>query len=657
MQIEKDDFKINFELNPTSKNSTGGLPIRKKRLLVGRSKACDIVIDSDDVTAIHAVLEIGVNGNKVYDMNSTNGTFINGRSVVVESFELGDKLRFASIEYQFKKFDKKDLMPPALEMLGSDLPPVIEKAESLPNAPAELDERETALYVPTVSYPLASDPKAEFSEYIFEDTEFLYPIFKYDLSKSAVEIIVLHKDRVYSVDYIPDKEGIYNLVGFNPKPNEVEFSYLGKDEKVPLVAVEGARTIVYPIPGYEFTSLSDAESNFDSGSIDLNRDDILRFKNGDLQIFIRGDAATPAIAHAPILSRDSGELNKYILLVFLFVFFVMGSLSFIEVDEEVEKEKVPERIARILYKKKIVAKKSKAIDKTKKAKKRLQKSNKLTQRPKKKSTKKVKRTKKASKTTTGKTGSKAAKKTGAVKKASANKGKKNTKKDIVRPAKVVGGKNKTKGGKSKPRSAKTKSKGRVDTYKSFNFSSTVSNLLSKGGSTSSFQAKSHSSDISSPSLADGSQSGATLKKARVSNNIGSLSGATSGKLDSSKGVEGIVDKKSIYTAGLPFRTVILGGMDPDIIRRIIEDHIPQFRYCYQKELDKSSREFSGVVRLNFLIGASGHVTKAGVDSFSPLPTKVKGCVVNVLRGIKFPEPLGGGVIEVNQPFNFYPKKK
>ena len=136
-----------------------------------------------------------------------------------------------------------------------------------------------------------------------------------------------------------------------------------------------------------------------------------------------------------------------------------------------------------------------------------------------------------------------------------------------------------------------------------------------------------------------------------------MSGSAQGKLDSSRGVEGLVDKKNIYTAGLPFKTVILGGMDPDIIRKIIEDHIPQFRYCYQKELDKAAREFSGVVRLNFIIGASGHVTKAGVDSFSPLPVRVKGCVVNVLKGIKFPEPLGGGVVEVNQPFNFYPKRK
>jgi hypothetical protein len=30
--------------------------------------------------------------------------------------------------------------------------------------------------------------------------------------------------------------------------------------------------------------------------------------------------------------------------------------------------------------------------------------------------------------------------------------------------------------------------------------------------------------------------------------------------------------------------------------------------------------------------------------------------VDVLRGIQFPEPMGGGTVEVKQPMNFYPKR-
>lgn len=657
MEVENGKFPVAFELNPIDGKGEGGYPIKKKRLLVGRSKACDIVLDHDDITAIHAVIEINEAGNRIYDMNSTNGTFVNGKSVVAEEFKLGDEIRFGSNQYSFKEYSKEDILPPPLAMLDDGLPPIITESPRLPNPPTEAEERETAEYVPTVEYPLARDPKAEFSEYIFEDSDKLYPIFKYDVSKSSVEVIVLFKDRVYSVDYLPDSDGVYNLVGFEADDQDVEYSYLGKDEKVPLVKMQNGHSIVFPIPGYEFQSLSDNKANLNSSEIELNRDDILRFKNGDLQIFVRGDEAPPKVAAAPILRRDSGDLKKYFLLMLLLVTFVMGSLSFIEVDEEIEKEKVPDRIAKILYKKKFKAKKSPAIDKTKnKPKEKVQKSNTLAQKNSATQQKKV--VVDQSKVKVGTKGSKNAKKTGLVKKASPNKGAKDNLVDKVTPTK--------KSGSGKPKStnkpakvtAKSKAKGRVDTYKSFNFKSTVSSLLSKGGATSTFKAQSNSASVSdSNSFDSGDSEGATLKKATVSNNVGSLSGSAQGKLDSSKGVEGLVDKKNIYTAGLPFKTVILGGMDPDIIRKIIEDHIPQFRYCYQKELDKAAREFSGVVRLNFIIGASGHVTKAGVDSFSPLPVRVKGCVVNVLKGIKFPEPLGGGVVEVNQPFNFYPKRK
>jgi hypothetical protein len=657
VEVENGKVQVAFELNPINGKDEGGYPIKKKRLLVGRSKACDIVLDHDDITAIHAVIEVTKSGNKIYDMNSTNGTFVNGKSVVVEEFKLGDELRFGSNLYTFKEYSKEDILPPPLAMLDDGLPPVIDESPRLPKPPSEVEARETAEYVPVVEYPLARDPNAEFSEYIFEDSDKLYPIFKYDVSKSSVEIIVLFKDRVYSVDFLPDRDGIYNLVGFQPDESDVEYSYLGKDEKVPLVKMTNGHSIVFPIPGYEMQSLSDNEISTNSSEIELHRDDILRFQNGDLQVFVRGDEAPPKVAPAPMLRRDSGDLKKYFLLMLLLVTFVMGSLTFIEVDEEIEKEKVPDRIAKILYKKKFKAKKSPAIDKTKnKPKEKVQKSNTLAQKNSSTQQKKVVVDK--SKVKVGTKGSKSAKKTGLVKKASPNKGKKDNLVDKVTPKK--------KSGSGKPRStnkpakvtAKSKSKGRVDTYKSFNFKSTVSSLLSKGGATSTFKAQSNSASVSDSSSVDsGDTDGATLKKATVSNNVGSLSGSAQGKLDSSKGVEGLVDKKNIYTAGLPFKTVILGGMDPDIIRKIIEDHIPQFRYCYQKELDKAAREFSGVVRLNFIIGASGHVTKAGVDSFSPLPVRVKGCVVNVLKGIKFPEPLGGGVVEVNQPFNFYPKRK
>ncbi len=147
-----------------------------------------------------------------------------------------------------------------------------------------------------------------------------------------------------------------------------------------------------------------------------------------------------------------------------------------------------------------------------------------------------------------------------------------------------------------------------------------------------------------------------IKTAEIATNQGSLVGAATGVLGSSKGAEGLSSKKAIYTAGIPSETVVLGSMDPDVIRRILLDHLPQFRYCYQKELERTGADTSGTVKLDFTIGASGHVAQAGIEGSSALPTDVKKCVVQVLKGINFPEPMGGGTVGVKQPMNFYPKK-
>jgi hypothetical protein len=648
-----------FELLPRTVEGKGTV-LYKKRIMIGSADTCDVVINQPDVSPIHAVLEITPKGCKVFDMNSSKGTFVNGKKEIVAPFKLGDTLTFGRQEYDFRKYDPTEL-PPVLDMLDPALPPKIGKApKKKPSLPSQTPSVNGSVEeLPRVEYPLAQDPKAEFSEYIFEDVETLYPIFNYEVNSEAVEVIILFKGRVYSVDYLPGKKGVYKLVGSESSDRDIEYAYLGKDEKVDFVKIENNEVFIFPLFGYELLSLSDKRNEIKgTDPVHLGADDILRFDKGDIQIFVRQTASPPKVAAAPIFRRDK-ELRKYLLLMFLLVFAFLGTMSGLEVDEELEKEKVPERIATILYKKKLTVSKKPVVDSTKnKPKQKVQKSpkQKISKDQPKDKTQKVTNTNTPAQS--GQKGSKDAKKVGKVKKATPNKGPTNTKTTRVRPTN-----NKKTGGKRSPRVGKrasnrvSKNKGRVDTYKSFDFKSTVSSLLSKGGTTKSARAADSSAATSVTDSGATLGESATVKMAKSTNNVGDLSGDTKGVLDSAKGVEGLVRKNKMFFAGLPYKTVHLGGMDPDVIRRILLEHLPQFRYCYQKELDRASAAFNGVVKLDFIIGASGHVTKAGVETISSrLPGKVKGCVVNVLKGIKFPEPMGGGVVEVSQPMNFYPRK-
>ncbi|WP_127717735.1 AgmX/PglI C-terminal domain-containing protein [Halobacteriovorax sp. HLS] len=651
------ELKDLFELLPVGAASgQKGQVVKRKRVLVGSSSACDIHIDHPTVSPIHAVIEVVDGKFKIFDMDSPIGTYLNGKKIVSQEFQIEDSIKFGSIEFQFKNYSSDDL-PPPLEMLA----PIQKKKETikkvLPKSAPVKETKSLPIEPPRVEYPLGADPKADFSEYIFEDVETLYPIFDYSPTKKSVEIIILHNERVYSVDYLPVKDGVFNLVGSKAGSRDVEYAYLGKTEKVPFVEIRGNDVFINSLHGYESMSLSDSKKDTAASQILLGNDDIIRFVNGDLQIYVRGTDAPPKVAHAPIMRRDK-EFIKWLILVFLFCLMFLGFFTFYAVDEEIEKEKVPERIATILYKKKLTVSKTKAIDKTKdKPKEKIQKSpqqKKVTKVAVKKQDVKKVETKKAN----VKSGSKKAISKAPAKKATANKGPVDKKMDQVSKPKKTGGKASNSKSTANKKVANSKSKGAVDVFKSADFSSSLSSLMAKGGSVKSAQAVNTLDSSSGNEASIGGSDSATLKRAKVSNNVGSLTGATSGKLDSSKGVSGLVNKKNIYTAGVPFEEVVLGGMDPDVIRRILIDNIPQFRYCYQQELDRAKAAFNGIVRLDFIIGASGHVSKASVESASKaLPSKVKGCVVNVLKGIRFPEPLGGGVVEVNQPFNFYPKRK
>lgn len=664
-----------YELLPIgASEGRKALLLSKKRVLIGRSQTCDIKIPHNEVTAIHAVLEAHGGKFKVFDMNSTNGTYVNGERIVSKTCQLGDKLQFGPLEFKLQKYQEDDVAPPPLDMLRPGAVPQQmkqagkvslpsktsveeEKAhdQEPPSSPPGLPEKSTPNEeLPEVVYPLASDPRAEFSDYIFEDADTIYPIFRYAVQETAVEIIILFKDRIHSVDYLSSKDGVYKLVGRTPSTKEIEYAYLGEKDKVDFVEVKGGEAFVTPLPGYEILSLSDQRSP--TGTIHLNNDDIVRFKKGDLQIFVRSTQAPPHVKPAPILRRD-GDLKKYLFLMFFLCIGFLSAMTMFQVDEEIEDEKIPDRLATILYQKKPVVSKKPPIDKTKDAPKEVvQKSpeQKVEPKPEKKQPAKEKQDDQKA---VVKAGSESAKKDAPAKKATPNKAQKENKQDTVRAKKQNQNSEKPSAPSASEAQAPAKSaaKGNVDTYQSTNFKSTVSSVLSRGGATRKTKASTASSVAGSGSISGGES--ATIRRAETQNNVGSLSGSAQGKLDESRGVEGLVSQRELYTAGLPYKEVVLGGMDPDTIRRILVEHIPQFRYCYQKELDRASQKFDGVVRLDFIIGASGNVTRAGIEAASDsLPVSVKRCVVNVLKGIKFPAPRGGGVVEVNQPFNFYPRR-
>lgn len=92
-----------------------------------------------------------------------------------------------------------------------------------------------------------------------------------------------------------------------------------------------------------------------------------------------------------------------------------------------------------------------------------------------------------------------------------------------------------------------------------------------------------------------------------------------------------------------------GGLDKDQIAAVINRHIGEVIYCYEKGLQVKSG-LSGRVGVKFVINGSGIVSTAGIASSSLKNAQVEGCIVSHLRNWKFPKPIGGVNVKVQYPF-------
>jgi pSer/pThr/pTyr-binding forkhead associated (FHA) protein len=70
--------------------------------VVGRGRQCEIPIEDDTVSSAHARLEINAQTQRVVvtDLNSSNGTFVNGSRINSAQAQVGDTLRFGTAEFK-----------------------------------------------------------------------------------------------------------------------------------------------------------------------------------------------------------------------------------------------------------------------------------------------------------------------------------------------------------------------------------------------------------------------------------------------------------------------------------------------------------------------------------------------------------------------------
>lgn len=69
---------------------------------IGRSHECDIVLPDPKVSRLHARLDKTEQGWVLIDLESTNGTLVNGKRVSEKLLEPGDEIQFGSFIFKYE---------------------------------------------------------------------------------------------------------------------------------------------------------------------------------------------------------------------------------------------------------------------------------------------------------------------------------------------------------------------------------------------------------------------------------------------------------------------------------------------------------------------------------------------------------------------------
>lgn len=635
MQVTKQDNQSKFRLTAYSNGETlYELNLDKKKSILGRGAKSDLFIEDNRISFYHAFIEVTPEGIKVMDLSSINGTFLNGEKIESCFLSPGDRINFGGIEFVVDE----EIIESAQEALQNDEDEVVvtiaasEIAQKLPELKPKddlvvIDGEYCNIKFNEAEYKRsktigAYDQTVSTKDYIdaYEDRP-IVPILQKDKTKS-LRVTVLTMGNIVSVDYVPIKGKKTIYMSADKSSNDtLLIPTLFDTDRIPFIKIAKEGIQVYKPTQHQFYDLKQNKSfkAHDNQNIPYQSGDEFCFIHGSVEIRVETVDSPPRIKSSPFFTPDK-NLQKESAKVFSGVLAFLLIMLFINVEQPKEEKKIA-----VIYRQKI---KNSETKEPKFSKEVAKKKENVGQKPVEQE-KPIKEPKMAKKKMEPVKVKKA--KTKKIKKKMANK--KTTK---------------------KPKRSKRVAKKPVKTYQ-LKLDRSVASFLNKKQNikVTDVDKSATLKDMGTSKLKASSSDISTKSKI----NLGTFGKDYKGNVSRSTGTKGLSRKRGFDTAYIEPKTVVLGSMDPELLRKILREYLPQFRHCYQKELEHHSNEISGVIDLKFRIGATGKATKVNIQtqnaSFS---RKGTGCMSSVLKLIDFPRPKGGGVVDVKQPLNFFSEK-
>lgn len=582
------------------------LPVNKEKLLVGSSEKCDVRIQDGSVSAYHAMIFADEEGLvTVLDLDSVNGVFVAGSKIDSRSFiGEGDTVSFGQAHVELvsaleegEAFEREDV---AIEISAKEEKIYVPQREN--ERQALIDGEYCDIVFDEQGFaPLTNSPlqKVSFANYIDgEELEGSFEISR-ESDQTCLIVTTLVSGSILEQNYLPLKDGQYFASGSKNGGKHIIVDLLAPEEELPFIEVSGESINITAPEGF----------NSNKTSLTFSSNEVIVLTKGTFQVFIEVGGAPAELIRLPLLAR---EKDFYKQAGKIFASIMLPMLLLLLVDFSIEKKKDPRKLS-IIYKKPTNTEMNNKAHASKDASK-TDKNN---------GHKKTEQNKK--KVARAKAGEKKAmpKKAQKVAKAKASSSKKTA-----------------------------KAKAPVKAYE-FKLAANVNSMMADGKTAK--VAATRSPANTAPSALSGSLD--TKVNGTTSSEVGSMGSDLSGATKSF-GAKGLSGKKGMDTSFIETETVVLGSMDPELLRKILQQYLPQFRHCYQQELAYNSEDIQGIVDLNFEISGVGKVGKIDIKAKdSRFSNKGINCMTRVLSIIDFPKPKGGGRVAVRQPLNFFSEKE
>jgi pSer/pThr/pTyr-binding forkhead associated (FHA) protein len=76
-------------------------PVQSDRLVIGRGTDADLAFDDEHLSRSHVVIELGANGFRIRDLDSTNGMTVNDEPTKSADLEHGDRFTIGQLTFQY----------------------------------------------------------------------------------------------------------------------------------------------------------------------------------------------------------------------------------------------------------------------------------------------------------------------------------------------------------------------------------------------------------------------------------------------------------------------------------------------------------------------------------------------------------------------------